>query len=95
MFTVGSPFAVLHLLLTVYMYLDVVSHNRDILEVESSVNLVHNVEGRWFVVMEGKDQGQGAECLLSARQIGDVLPAFLWRSHAEDYAFREWVEAVD
>ena len=39
--------------------LDVVGHDGDVFEVQSSVDLVHDVEGGGLVVMEGKDQGQG------------------------------------
>ena len=39
------------------MYLDVVSDYADVLKVQRSVNLIHNVEWRWLVVMECKYLG--------------------------------------
>lgn len=46
-------------------YLNVISNYGDIFEIQGSINLIHDIEGCGFVVMESKDQGQGAEGLLS------------------------------
>jgi len=35
--------------------------------------------------VQGKHQGQGAQGLLPTRQVGNVLPALLWRPHTENY----------
>lgn len=40
----------------VYRYLDVVSDNRDVLEVESGVDLVHDVDRGSAEFVQGKDQ---------------------------------------
>ena len=37
---------------------DVVRHDAHVLEVQGRVNLVHDVEGRGFVVMKSKHQGE-------------------------------------
>ena len=73
---------------------DVVGHNGNVLEVQGSVNLVHDVERCWLVVMESEDQGERGESLLSSREIGDVLPGLLGRPHTEHYSFSEWIETV-
>ena len=73
--------------------LDVVSNDGDILEVESSVDLVHDVEGCRFVVMQGKDQCQRAQRLLSSWQVGDVLPRLLGGTHAGHKRNKENVNA--
>ena len=65
------------------LYLDVIGDDRDVLEVQSCINLVHDVEGRGLVVVEGEDQRQGAQCLLPSRQVRDLLPGFLRWPHAE------------
>ena len=56
---------------------------------EGGINFIHDVEGGGLVVVQGKDQGEGAECLLPARQVGDVLPALLGRPHTEHYALHK------
>ena len=75
--------------------LDIVGHDGDVLEVEGGVDLVHDVERRRLVVVEGEDEGERAERLLAAAEVGDALPRFLGRPHAEDDALGEGVERVD
>jgi len=55
----------------------VVGNNGDVLEVECSVNLVHDVEWSRLVVMQCKHQRQWTQSLLTTRQVGDVLPRLL------------------
>lgn len=64
-------------------HLDVVGDNRDIFKVQRGVNLVHHVERRRLKVVEGENQRQRAEGLLSAREIGDVFPALLRRANLD------------
>lgn len=61
-----------------HTHVDVTSDNGDIFEVQSSIDLVHEVERRGFVVVQSKHQSQGAEGLLSSRQVEDLFPALLW-----------------
>lgn len=37
-------------------------------------------------MVQGKDQGEGAQSLLTPRQVGYVLPTLLWRPHTEHNA---------
>ena len=74
--------------------LDVVGHNRDVLELEGRVNLVHDVEGRGLVVMEREHQGEGGQGLLTSGKVGNVLPGLLGRSDTEHDALSEKVKAV-
>lgn len=64
-------------------HLDVVGHDGHVLEVQGGVNLVHHIEGRGLVVVQGKDQGEGGEGLLPAGQVCDVLPRLLGRPHLQ------------
>ena len=48
-------------------YLDVVTDDGDVLEVQGSVDLVHDVERVGLELVEGKDQRQGTQRLLTAR----------------------------
>lgn len=41
-------------------YLNVISNNGDIFEIQGSIDFIHDIEGCGFVVMESEDQGQGA-----------------------------------
>jgi hypothetical protein len=65
-------------------HLDVVGDDRDILKVQRGVNLVHHVERRRLEVVEGEDQRQRAEGLLSTREIGNVFPALLRRANLDE-----------
>lgn len=56
---------------------------------KGSVNLIHDIEGRGLVVVQGEDKGEGAEGLLPARQVGNVLPALLGRPHTEHNALQQ------
>ena len=62
---------------------------------EGGVDLVHDVERRRLVVVEREDEGERAEGLLAAAEVGDALPRLLGRPHAEDDALGEGVERVD
>lgn len=62
-------------------YLNIMSNNGDILEIQSSINLVHDVERSRLKLMQGKHKGQGAESLFSSRQVTDVFPTLLWRTN--------------
>ena len=53
---------------------------------KGSVNLVHDVERCWLVMVQRKDQGETGERLLATAQISDVFPAFFRWSHAKDNA---------
>ena len=64
-------------------FLDVVGHDGDVLEVEGGVDLVHDVEWGGLVVVEGEDESQGGQGLLATRQVADVLPRLLGRSHLQ------------
>lgn len=74
---------------------DVVADDGHVLEIQSGVDLVHDVQRRRFVIMQGEDQGQRRERLLTARQVGYVLPRLLGRPDAEDDALTERVQRVD
>ena len=63
--------------------LDIVGHDGDVLEVEGGVDLVHDVEWGGLVVVEGEDESQGGQGLLATRQVADVLPRLLGRSHLQ------------
>jgi len=63
-------------------HLDVVGDDGDVAEVQRGVDLVHDVQRRGFVVVKGENQRQRAQRLLAARQIGNLLPGLLGRSHA-------------
>ena len=69
--------------------------NTYISKVQRGVDLVHDVQGRGAVDVECENEREGAERLLAAGQVADVLPALLWRHHAEQDPFGEGVEAVD
>ena len=60
-------------------YLDIISHNGDVFEVQSSINLVHHIKWCWFVMVQCKHQCQRAQSLFTTRQVRDVLPGFLRR----------------
>lgn len=60
-----------------HTHVDVTSHNGDVFEVQRSVDLVHEVERRGLVVVQSEHQSQGAEGLLSSRQVEDLFPALL------------------
>lgn len=62
-------------------YVYVAGHDGDVLEVEGRVDLVHEVERRGLEVVQGEHQRQRAERLLSSRQVVDLLPALLRRTH--------------
>lgn len=47
--------------------LDVVCNNRDIAEVERCINLVHEVKGSRFEVMESEDKSQRTQSLDKTR----------------------------
>ena len=64
-------------------YLDVMANDGDILEVEGGIDLVHHIQGGGLVVVQGKHQGEGTQCLLPARQVGDVLPGLLRGTHTD------------
>ena len=61
--------------------LDVVGNNGDVLEVQSGINLIHDVQRCWLVMVKGKDQSQRAQCLLASWQVWYVLPRLLGRPH--------------
>ena len=67
----------------VMTYLDVMANDGDILEVEGGIDLVHHIQGGGLVVVQGKHQGEGTQCLLPARQVGDVLPGLLRGTHTD------------
>ena len=75
--------------------LDVVAYDGHVLEVQGGVDLVHDVQRRRFVVVQGEDQRQRRERLLATGQVGYVLPRLLGRADAEDDAFAEGVQRVD
>ena len=56
---------------------------------KGSINFIHDIEGGGLVVVQGKDKGEGAEGLLPARQVANVLPALLGRPHTEDNALHQ------
>ena len=64
-------------------------------KIQGRVNLVHHVQWRRLVVMQGEDEGETAQRLLATRQVGYVLPRLLRRHDAEEDALREGVERVD
>lgn len=74
---------------------DVVAHYRNVFEVESGIDLVHDVEWRGLVVVESKNQRERRKSFLASRKIGDVLPRLFWRPHTEDDALTKWIEWVD
>lgn len=63
-------------------HVDVAGDDGDVLEVQRGVDLVHEVEWRGLVVVQGEHQRQGAERLLPSGQVEDLLPALLRRAHA-------------
>lgn len=64
-------------------HIDVAGHNGHVLEIQSGVYLIHEVQGRGLKVVQRKDQSQRAQSLLSSRQVIDFLPALLGRTHTE------------
>jgi len=74
---------------------DVISNNRNVAEVKSGVNLIHEVQRRGFVDMQSENQSEGTQRLLASRQIGDVFPALLGWHDTEDDTFGERVHAVN
>lgn len=44
-----------------------------VLRVQIGVDLVKEVEGRGIALLDGEDEGEGTECLLSARKLLDAL----------------------
>ena len=50
----------------VHTHINVTGHDGDVLEIQSGVDLVHEVERRGFVVVQREHQSQGAEGLLSS-----------------------------
>lgn len=71
-----------HVAAAVRTHVDVRGHDGDVLEVQRGVDLVHEVERRGLVVVQGEHQCQRAERLLSSGKVEDLLPALLGRSHA-------------
>ena len=65
------------------IHLNVVCDDGHVFEVQSSVNLVHEVERRGLVVVQGEHQSQRAQCLLSSGQVGNILPALFQRTHTK------------
>ncbi len=47
------------------IHLNIMPNNGDILEIQCSINLIHDIQRRRFKLMEGKHQGQRAQCLFS------------------------------
>ena len=45
--------------------------------------------------MQGKDETQRTESLLTTGELGHLLPRFVLRTDLEHDAFREWVELID
>ena len=70
------------------------TNDGDIFEVERGIDLVHDVKGRGFVMMQREDERERGERLFSAAQIRDFLPRFLRWADAEADAFRERVEGI-
>ena len=77
-----------------FPYLNIMTDDGDVLEVQGGVNLVHDVERRRLVVMQGEDEGEGGKRLLAAAQIRYLFPSLLGRSDAEANALGEWVERI-
>eukprot|EP00428_Durinskia_dybowskii_P065473 CAMPEP_0170384264 /NCGR_PEP_ID=MMETSP0117_2-20130122/15907_1 /TAXON_ID=400756 /ORGANISM="Durinskia baltica, Strain CSIRO CS-38" /LENGTH=213 /DNA_ID=CAMNT_0010640005 /DNA_START=219 /DNA_END=860 /DNA_ORIENTATION=- len=73
---------------------DVVCDDGDVPEVQSGIDLIHEVQWCGLVVVQCKDQRKGGKRLLSAGEVCDLLPALLRRPHAEVDAFAERVEGV-
>lgn len=70
----------------VHTHVNVTGHDGDVLEVQSSVYLVHEVERCGFIVVQGEHQSQGAQGLFSSGQVEDLFPALLWRTHTRERA---------
>lgn len=56
------------------VYLDVVCYNGHVLEVQSCINLIHEVEWRGAEIVQRKNKAQRAQSFLAATEVGDVLP---------------------
>ena len=55
-----------YLLTHIHTHINVTGHDGDVLEIERSIDLVHEVEGGGFVVVQSEHQRQRAEGLLSS-----------------------------
>ena len=63
-----------------------------IFKVQRGVNLVHDVEGRGFVMMQGEDERERRQRLFPAAEIGDLLPSLFRGSDAEADALGERIQ---
>lgn len=63
--------------------LNVVGHDRNILEVQCGVNFVHDEQWCRLEVMEGKDQRQRQQSFFAVGQVADILPLLIGRPDRE------------
>lgn len=63
--------------------LDEIGNTGAILDVESSIDLVHDVEGTGFQLVQGEDECEWGEGLLAAGQVADFVPGLVRRAREE------------
>lgn len=71
--------------------LDIRRDDGHVSEIQSRVNLIHDVQRRRLIMVQSEDEGERREGFLAAREVGDVFPGFLGRHDGEEDAFGEGV----
>ena len=75
--------------------LDIFANNCHIFVIESSIDLVHTIQGRRLENVECKNETQRTESFLTARQLRHLFPTFVFRANLKHDTFRERIQLVD